>query len=206
MSYILLGKDIWSIIFPKLDIKSQLLLRATCTFLYNELQITDLYNIDKKYVHRFTDEIIQQYPHLQLLDLCGNTVVTDVGLKNLTLLHTLDISYNDKITDDGIKDKQLHVLNVNGSKCKITDAGIQDMPLYSLSASGYYSKITDHGVKRMKLNYLDIGNNRKITGQTIRNMPLNTLHIWFIYEGNVRNVSSADIKHIRNVWWEGPDD
>ena len=77
--------EIWKFeIFPKLDILSQLRLRATCKYFYTNLDITDLYNINYKYKERLNDEILLQYPKLEKLDTWDNPKIKNIYyLKNL---------------------------------------------------------------------------------------------------------------------------
>src|SRR5438067_393378 len=66
-------RDIWKIIFDLLDFKSQINLLSTCRFFYWTLKIIDLYNIDEIYIHKLTNQIIEQnkYKYLKKLNVVG---------------------------------------------------------------------------------------------------------------------------------------
>ena len=110
--------EIWKFeIFPKLDILSQLRLRATCKYFYTNLDITDLYNIDYKYREKLTDEILLKYPKLEKLNAWNNPKITKISyLKNLKILNASD---NSGINDESLIGLDLVELNVNDNP-KIT--------------------------------------------------------------------------------------
>ena len=64
--------EIWKFeIFPKLDLLSQLRLRATCKYFYTNLDITDLYNIDYKYKERLNDKILLTISKIRKIKYMG---------------------------------------------------------------------------------------------------------------------------------------
>ena len=74
-------------IFPKLDLISQIRLRQVSKFFYNNLDITNLYDIHNKYNSKLMDEIIKKYPKLVKLDAWNNSKITNIShLKNLKIL------------------------------------------------------------------------------------------------------------------------
>ena len=103
--------EIWKFeIFPKLDILSQLRLRATCKHFYTNLDITDLFNIDDKYKQKLNDEILLKYPKLKKLNARNNSKITKIShLKNLKILSAS--------CNSGINDETLIGLDLDDIKC-----------------------------------------------------------------------------------------
>ncbi len=184
--------NIWTVIFNKLDLLSQLRFRITCTYFYNNIHVTDLYNIPKIYKDRLNDKIIKQYKHLKLLDASGwnckvsgvaiqelslhtlnasrNPSICDVHIQNMTSLHVLYIAYNCGVSDIGLVNLcNLHTLDVHGN-LKITDEGIKGKKLKVLNASGNKTKITDGGIMNMPLVELVMSHNNKITKVSIETL------------------------------------
>ena len=108
----------WFEIFHKLDFKSQLSLVFTCSAIKNNLFITDLYNIDKKYLKLLDDNFLKHDIFQQTRKLKANSKITDVSfMKNLKVLYAND---NSAIDQDGIKGLDLIELNASYNN-KITD-------------------------------------------------------------------------------------
>ena len=53
--------DIWKLIFNLLDFESKIRLISACRYFRNILYITDLYNIEKKYLDKLTTKILKYY-------------------------------------------------------------------------------------------------------------------------------------------------
>ena len=107
--------DTLQIIFNFCDFGSQLSLVSACTYYRNNLHITDLFNIDKKYLQKLTQKILQ-FPIFEKV-ICLNT------------------SYNSKITNVSHM-KSLQILNVGGYYCGINQEGIEGLNLIQLYAHG----------------------------------------------------------------------
>jgi len=88
-------------IFDYLDLLSQIRLLATCWTFRNELDMTDMYNIDDKYKYRLTQTVIDKYINLKKLDISLNPKITNVN-------HLVE----------------LEILNASGSRCRMYDTGL----------------------------------------------------------------------------------
>jgi len=66
----------------------------------NELDITDMYNIDNKYKERLTQSIIDKYINLEKLDASNNAKITNVN--HLAKLEILNAENECGINDAGI--------------------------------------------------------------------------------------------------------
>lgn len=146
--------DIWQSIFDGFDIKTQLLMSASCRFFYNNLYVKDLSSLDYgDHSVTPTDDVLSQekYKYLTALDANDNHEITDVshltnlrelyaencginqtGIKNLTKIEILHIPYREEITDVSHMTK-LKVLDAEGSG--ITQEGIKGLNLVNLHAS-----------------------------------------------------------------------
>ena len=128
--------DLWKYIFEFLngDILSQLRLKSVNKELH-VLQITDLFNINRKYQMALTDDILKKISHVTLLYASRNLKITDNGIIHMYNLHTLNASDNSKLTDNGIQHMtNLHTLYAYHNK-NITDNGIKHLTnLYNLCA------------------------------------------------------------------------
>ena len=172
-------KDSLNNIFQKLDLLSQLRLRATCRELRMKLDITDLYNIDSDLRMRLNDRIVLQYPKLELLNTCW-TGITDESVKELKQLRKLNANKSHNvnsrtITDTSVKElKQLQSLDA-GNNPWISDISVKELKqLQSLNAYNNPS-ITDESVKELKqLRELFVFGNPKITKE-------GTAHIKKVY-------------------------
>ena len=152
--------EIWKFeIFPKLDILSQLRLRATCKHLYTNLDITNLYNIDDKYKIKINNQILFMYPKLEKLDASFNPKITEVNyLMNLKILSAHG---NSGICDESLIHLDLIELNVwnNPKITKISHL----KNLKKLEASWSNSGINDESLIGLDLVVLNVSNNPKIT-------------------------------------------
>ena len=145
--------DIWKIIFNKLDFKSQLSIISLCTYFKKYLFITDLYNINRKYLNLLTNDILKYkiFMNTQKLNTDNNRKITDVSfMKSLKVLcicgyycginqygiqglelNELDIMNNNKIYNVSFM-KSLKILNVSGVLHIIGQSGIQELELNEL--------------------------------------------------------------------------
>src|SRR5438270_13500462 len=108
MIYIL---DIWKIILNLLDFKSQINLISLNHIFRNELKITNLYDIEEKYLKLLTDDILkmQIFNQVNSLNANNNKKITNVSM--IKSLKKLNASYNCGIDQNGIVGLDLVELN-----------------------------------------------------------------------------------------------
>ena len=96
----LLTKDVWQIIFDKLDFMDQIKMRQVSKYFMINFPITNLCdNITERY--NLTDELLKLFPHVMKLDVFFNSKITNVNhMKNLRILYAGD---NCGIDDHGIQ-------------------------------------------------------------------------------------------------------
>ena len=139
--------NLWFDIFNLLDLKSQLNLLFTCHLFKDNLSITDLCDIEVKYLKVLTDDIIGLNIFKYVTKLkCNNKKITNVSfMKNLKKLYArdncdidqnginglnlveLDARDNDKIINVSFM-KNLKKLNTWGN-CGIDQNGIKGLDL-----------------------------------------------------------------------------
>ena len=151
----LLPLEILNLIIEELDMKSILQIQSINHYYYDNVVIRDLFNIDKEYRDRLTDNIIKQgkyqlvtklnasfnpkitsvshMTNLQVLHARGNCGIDQKGIKELNLVK-LYASYNPKITSVSYM-TNLQVLHARGEKCGIDQEGIKGLNLVDLDAS-----------------------------------------------------------------------
>ena len=84
----ILPLDVWKEIFDLLDFKSQINFISVCRYFKNSLFITNLFDIEKKYLRLLSDDILKNYCHIVKLHVYKNTKITNVSLmKNLKILN-----------------------------------------------------------------------------------------------------------------------
>ena len=188
--------EIWKFeIFPKLDLLSQLRLRATCKYLYTNLDITDLYNIDIEYRGKLTNEILLQYPKLEKLDTRDNSKITNISyLKNLKIL---DASWYSGINDESLIGLDLIKLNVWGNP-NITK--ISHLKNLKKLDAGYDSGINDESLIGLDLVELCATSNPKITKIShLKNLKI------LIVEGSHSGINDESLIGLDlielNSWW-----
>ena len=147
---------------------------ATCRTFRNELDITDIYNIDEKYKKILTQSIIDRYINIKKLDALGNTKITnvnhlakleilyafgqcginDIGIMCSINLKSLNASDNSKITNVNNL-VNLETLYAN-NKCGINDAGI--INCINLKILNYHinTKITKNWLNNLLITILFI--------------------------------------------------
>lgn len=172
-------------IINKLDFRSMIRFRQVCKW-FHRLEIHDFYHIDKKYLMRLSDEILKNYPFIELLNAYNNDKILDVN--HLTRLIKLNAS-NDRIyirETGGYYECRPNYYH--SENCKISDASIKNLNLVELIACGnslitdvnrmtnlrklyasYNCGIDDDGIKDTNLTELCIMYNRKITN--VDHMP-----------------------------------
>ena len=68
--------DILEIICDKLDFLSQIRFRQLDSFVYENIQMTNFYDIDRKYLKRLNDDILLMYPYILSLDASYSKNIT----------------------------------------------------------------------------------------------------------------------------------
>lgn len=137
---------LWYDVFQCLDFCTKLSLGLTSNIFQQNYHIADLMNLDKKYLTKLNQNIIQHPVFRNIKKLKTTDSITDISfLKNLK---TLDISCYDDVCYE----------------CKIDQMGIQNLDLYELNAS-CNSGITNLNHLR-NLKKLDISNNRCAVDQS----------------------------------------
>jgi hypothetical protein len=85
----IISSDVWDIIANlHNDLKAMLTLKSCCKFL-NRLLITNLFNIDNKYLQLLNNDVLCQpiFSNVVKLDVTCNNNVTDISfMKNLKIL------------------------------------------------------------------------------------------------------------------------
>ena len=147
----MLPLDILKIIFNNLDFKSQMNMISSRNYFRSHLFITDLYNIERKYLDNLTTEILKYsiFSHVIELDANNNNKITNVsfmtslkklnargnygigqnGIIGLNLVE-FDADYNNKITNVSFM-TSLKKLNAWGD-CGIGQTGIIGLNLVEL--------------------------------------------------------------------------
>ena len=94
--------DILKIIFNNLDFKSQINIISSCNYFRNHLYITDLYDIEKKYLDNLTTEILKYsiFSHVIELNVGNNNKITNVSF--MTSLKKLNAWVNCEIGQKSI--------------------------------------------------------------------------------------------------------
>ena len=112
--------NIWNIIFDYCDFKTQINLLVSFKFLHDKLFITGLYNIDRKYLNKLSNSILQKdmFGRITKLDASCNPNITDVT--QLISLKILNANYNCGIDQNGIRGLNLFKFYVDGNT-KIKD-------------------------------------------------------------------------------------
>lgn len=158
-------------IFPMLELRDQVYLKQVSKYLYNNLDITDLLNIEWKLKVTLTDKIISNYPKLEQLDLKFNTKVTN--LVKFEYLKVLHIKYDDHMLrwgfcPDLINDHNmiyltnLEELHISGIWTITNLNHLKKLKI--LIAHGSLSGISDKSIKYLEnLEELRCLNNNKIT-------------------------------------------
>ena len=135
-------------IFTNLDFLSQIRFRQVCKWFYR-LEIHDMRNIDKKYLYRITDEILNCYLNVKYLDISNNNNVTSVN--KMTKLQILDAPGNCGVDDNGIKDINLVELHAPDNP-KITN--VNHMTKLQILDASSTSGIIDDGIKAINLSII----------------------------------------------------
>lgn len=163
------------IIFEDLDLLSQLRFRIICKYMYNNLHITDLYNIKYKYKIRLTDKILDRYPKIERLDIDSNPFVTKIS-------HFINL-------------KVLNVGNtIKSNQCKIGDDQLQYLDLIELYAWNN-PRICDIGHMK-NLTILDASADSGINSNSIKDLPkLKTLKL--INRSSKKEI--CDLNHLINL-------
>ena len=156
----MLSLDIFKIIFNNLDFKSQMNMISSRNYFRNHLFITDLYNIERKYLDNLTTEILKYsiFSHVIELNVGNNNKITNVSF--MTSLKKLNAWVNCEIGQKSIIGLNKFKL-VAGYNNKITNVSFM-ASLKILNAWGDCG-IGQNGIIGLNLVELDVGGNNKIT-------------------------------------------
>ena len=187
------------IIFPKLEFLDQIRFRQVCKKFY-KIDITDLYNIEDKFLEKLTDEILKAYSNVEMLNASNNPKITNLSEGKIILknLKKLDASDYCGITDEGIKDLDLVELCASYN-LKITNVNEGKVILKNLKKleAGNDCGITDEGIKNLDLAELCASNNPKITNVSGGEVILKNLKI--LYADGKCGISDEGIKGLSLV-------
>src|ERR1700722_7834305 len=166
--------QVWQNIFYFCDFNSQLTLSSLCSLFYNNLFITDLYNIDENTRLLLNDEIIKQQKYKYTkLNANNNKKIKDVShmASTLKILHAgWDCGIDQKCISN------LHLVELNaGSNRKIKDVSHMATTLKILNA-GRDCGINQKCISNLHLVELNAGGNRKIKDVSHMASTLKILH------------------------------
>lgn len=209
MEYIL-PSEIWRVISNFSNFPTRINLTKVCKFFNENLQITDLYTIESKYLKLLTNDILKNYPSVTKLNLTDNPNVTDInhlnklqilkasgrkcalgnqGIKKLNLKE-IDVSYNLHITNLNCF-SQLRVLTAKG-RCGLTNQGInklRDVRDLDLTDNLTINKIS-HLKKLRVLNAY--GTDCAIDDNSLQNLNLHALDV-------TNNPNVTNINHMNRL-------
>ena len=94
-----LHQNVLFTIMDKLKFIDQNMLKTTCYYCYQVLQITNFYDMESKKMRLYfiTDEKLLEYPNIKKLNATEKKYIlklTNKGIKNLLNLKKLNLSYN----------------------------------------------------------------------------------------------------------------
>ena len=98
-----------SIVFNYLDFYDKYTFKRTRKFM-NKIHITDLFDIEDKYLENIDDDILLNHRFAIRLYICDRKISR---VNHMTKLKELDASYDCGIGDNNIKDINLEKLNAN---------------------------------------------------------------------------------------------
>ena len=175
---IVLVYDLLQIVFDKLDFISQLRFRQVDNFVYENLQMTNFYDINQEILDILSDDILLNYPYVRQLNARYNGSITNVnhlseliklnatlsnisqtGISKLHNLLELDakcaLSDNNNITNVNHL-KKLQKLNIGSVMCRIGQNWINELTeLIVLNAE--YNRMVKDVNHLKKLKYLNAG-------------------------------------------------
>jgi hypothetical protein len=151
--------ELWHMIFDYSDFYSKITLRRVNSLFLYSLHITDLYNLEDKYLERLDDSILAQHPFVRYLFAFDNVSITNVN--HLHYLEDLDASWDCGISDDGLKITSIKRLDVNGNP-RVTNVNHMS-ELRILKARGERCGLSDMGIKDVHPETIDADYNMKIT-------------------------------------------
>jgi len=151
--------DVWKIIFELLDFKSKINFISTCHYFRDNLIITDLYNIEQKYLELLSDEVLHYkiFSKVKTLNATDNKKITSVSfMKSLKILYAED---NCGIDQNGIDCLDLVELYAD-SNTKITNVSF--MKSLKVLSARYSCGIDQNGIEGLNLDKLYMILNEKI--------------------------------------------
>ena len=191
--------DIIKEIFNNLNLKYQIYITQCNKYFNNNLHIIDLYNIDKKYIDKLNDDILQNYKNFTKLNIKNNAKVKYIShLSNLKILKCS--GYFSKISDEDILN--LNLFNLNYNKNRNINKFNHMKNLVHLSCR--YNNISDDHLIGLNLKSLDMfGSNVLINLNQFTNLKklncgrnpydydLKSLNLKMLaaYNANIKNIS-----------------
>ncbi len=201
------------LISEKCDFYTKINLKKVNRELYSIVRII---KIPDDLMYKLTDDILQNLPYLQELNLENNESITDDGIEHLSNLQSLCL--NDNITDNSIKKllnlkalslgnnneittdsiKHLSKLEEFNLCCNksIVDNDIKDLFNLKILNLGINYNITDDGIKNLlNLQKMDIYDNDGITYKSIKKLSnLQELYFELWTENERRTITGNNIK------------
>ena len=152
--------NLWYVIFKFLDFETQLGIIFTSKFFRDNLFITDLYNIDRFYLKKLTNNILRFkiFKYVIKLNVDYNKKIKNISF--MTNLKKLNAELNCGIDQKGIDGLDLIYLNIWDNE-KIKNVSFMTNLQY-LDAC-YDCGINQDGIEGLNLTYLNASNNKKIT-------------------------------------------
>jgi len=98
-----------SVIFKYLEFKDKHAFKRICAYT-NKIQITDLYDVQRKYLRKLDDKILSNYKYVKRLNASNNKNITNIN--HMTKLKELDASGGCGIDDKGISNLNLEKLDI----------------------------------------------------------------------------------------------
>ena len=154
--------NLWFSIFEQLDFLSQLSFVFICRNTKDNFYITNLYDIDDKYLKQLNNDILQNDIFQFVTKLKANEKINDVSF--MTKLKKLDAPDYCGIGQNGIRGLDLVEINA-AFNSKITDVSFMTN-LKKLNAWGVCG-INQYGIRELNLGELNASNNSKITYKII---------------------------------------
>jgi hypothetical protein len=174
----------------------------------NNLQYLSMKNWNLHDEH--LEQIAQQCPHLQRLDLSWCINITDEGIKAVAQqcphLHSLDLESCDNITDKGFEElaqRCPHLQSLNLFSCNITNKGLKALAqwcpnLESLNL-GCCKEITNEGLKELvvkcpHLKSLNLNNCDNITDECLKDLVPHFTHLKSLNLAKCANISDEGLE------------
>jgi hypothetical protein len=163
-------------------------------FKNEELEITNLYDINYGILRKITNNILLKLKFLKKLNIYFNNNISNYALKHLHL-DTLRLSYNKSINYDAIKHMKLKQLII-GNHTNFNRYWLLDMNLISLrTASQVY--ISGRSISHMNLHTLDVSYNKiKIKKSVLKKMNLFVVNTLYLHLFDYYDILELNIDYV----------